>query len=993
MSTVENSLDDLLLDINWDDPFYDLELVDIPKVDFNPKIPTDIINSEFQNFKNNFKIGHLNARSLNKNFIELKAILQNTEFDAFAVSETWLTKNTPKNRFYLDGYNIIRNDRKDSRGGGICWYLKDHYDFKIIKLPNMNNIPEMLWIEVSIKNIKMALGILYKPPKIPYSCFSSVFDNLINIYSKYQHTMLVGDFNINMLNETSCESRFLTNNLIEPFDLKQLITTPTRITEFSRTLIDLMLVGNTENILTSGSCDAPGVSDHFITYAAYKVQKVKFKPQVVTRRSFKNFDIDAFTENAELLPWENALCVSDVNSKVTILENLINESLDPFAPYKTFIIRKPGGTPWLTDEIKLKMKERDEAKDCFNETGDKAFLERFKILKNGVTSMMRKSQKNLFQETINSKIKSTRDFYQSAKKLNVMAEKSLKNNTKFSPDILNKSFLSNNNAEIDEHLVDEQITNLYKNTMPCIHKFNFEHVDEREVIKVVKSIKTMSRGIDDIGVFTLKLLINRISSIITDIINTSLDQNIYPDRWKIAIITPIPKVPIPMKPSDFRPISILVTLSKIIGRLTSRQMVRYLNEHNLLDPYQSAYKINHSTATTHLKISEDIFEAIDDCDITLLILLDFSKAFDTVNHRLLIEKLKILGFQENACSWIKSYLSDRYQAVKIGSEISSWEKIKNGVPQGSILGPLLFTILTSDMRKCFWYGSYHEYADDTQKYDTTSVENVNQCISNANEDLQRVTEYCKNNFLILNEDKCKYMFIGSAQNIKKLNESVINPVLINDKPLERVTQAKNLGMTYDEVLSWTKNINGLIAKAMGNFRNLLNFKNFLDSAEKQEFCQSMVLSQFNYCDIVYMGIDKSLENKIQHIQNICLRYIFNFRKRDHPNYDKLRAKLGWLKMSESRVSHGLIQMYKIINGHAPYYLRDFVTLTSEINEPRTRSQRAEKIWISKNFRTKIRRNSFLFSMSCKYNTIPEEITKSRTINSFKINIKKYLKKS
>jgi hypothetical protein len=413
----------------------------------------------------------------------------------------------------------------------------------------------------------------------------------------------------------------------------------------------------------------------------------------------------------------------------------------------------------------------------------------------------------------------------------------------------------------------------------------------------------------------------------------------------------------------------------------------------LLDPNQSAYKVNHSTATALLKITEDIFEAIDDCDITLLILLDFSKAFDTVNHRLLIEKMKILGFQENACSWVESYLSDRYQAVKIGSEISSWEKIKNGVPQGSILGPLLFIILTSDMRKCFWHGAYHEYADDTQKYDSSSVENINLCINNANEDLQRISDYCKNNFLKLNEDKCKYIFIGSAQNIKKLNESVINPVLINGKPIERVTLAKNLGMTFDEVLSWVKNVNLLISKAMGNFRNLLNFKNFLDSEAKQKFCESMVLSQFNYCDIVYMGIDKNLENKIQHIQNICLRYIFNLRIRDHPNYDNLRAKLGWLKMSDSRVSHGLTQMYKILNGHAPYYLSDFITLTSEITEPRTRSQLTNKIWVSKNFRTKIHRNSFLFSMSCKYNTVPEEITKCRTVYSFKNNIKKHLKKT
>ena len=332
--------------------------------------------------------------------------------------------------------------------------------------------------------------------------------------------MLVGDFNINLLNNTSCETKFLNNNLTDPFDLKQMINTPTRITETSSTLIDLMFVSKSENVLVSGACAAPGVSYHFITYAAYKVQKEKFKPQIVTQRSFKNFDKEAFLENAEMLPWENTLSVSDVNSKVTILENLIHQSLDPFAPYKTFTIRKPGGTPWLSDEIQEKMDERDKTKQCFNKTKDTAFEKRFKVLRNGVTAMMRKAQKDLFQETINSKVNSTKEFYQAAKKLNVISDKKTPSSTKFSPELLNKSFLSNNNAEIDQNLIDAQVRHLYQTTQPCIHKFNFQYVEERDVVEVVRSIKTNSSGLDEINAFVLKLLNSRISSVLTDIINT-----------------------------------------------------------------------------------------------------------------------------------------------------------------------------------------------------------------------------------------------------------------------------------------------------------------------------------------------------------------------------------------------------------------------------------------------------------------------------------------
>ena len=211
--------------------------------------------------------------------------------------------------------------------------------------------------------------------------------------------------------------------------------------------------------------------------------------------------------------------------------------------------------------------------------------------------------------------------------------------------------------------------------------------------------------------------------------------------------------------------------------------------HCLLDTNQSAYKEFHSTTTALVKITDDILESMEDSEITLLIFLDFSKAFDTVNKRLLLEKLKILGFDTASVSWINSYLSDRYQRVKMGDVFSEWKLIKNGVPQGSILGPLLFTILTSDMRKCFRFGNYHEYADDTSEYKNCTVENINDSIQGINKDLERVGEYCKNNILKLNEDKCEFIVIGSNFAMKKIKDTTLDPIMVNDKPIKRVMYA------------------------------------------------------------------------------------------------------------------------------------------------------------------------------------------------------------
>ena len=982
----DDSTNNILLDFN--DPFYDLEITPISKTNINVQTPCETINNQFNKYASKLKFVHINARSLNKNITELKAVIDNTNFDVVAVSESWLTHNTPRNRFHIDGFKIFRNDRKDKRGGGVCVYVKDELSCKQITFQNCSDVPETLWVEVSIGHVKVAIGVLYKPPKIHYSTFENLHDNLVQIYSKYEHTILAGDFNVNMLNHDSNDSIFLTENVIDQFSLKQLISTPTRITNTSSTLIDLLLVSNESNVKFSGSCDAPGISDHFFVYLAYSLKKPKFKSKVVNRRDFRKFDNIAFSSEVEVAPWENVFCVDNVDDKVVILENIINDILDKFAPYRTFVIKR-STTPWLNETIKSKMAERDRCKISFNNTGDQNLWQNYKILKNQVTAMVRTSQKKLFNETLNTKVKSSKDFYAAAKKLDIIRDKQMKGSFNFSANALNDTFLASNNAVIDEKLIDEQIQELYKNSLPSIHKFTFKPVTEIDVIRAVKSIKTMSGGVDQINAFILKLFIKRISNVLTHIINVSFEQNSFPKRWKCAVIIPIPKKLIPIFTKDFRPISLLPTLSKIIEKLANVQIVNYLCTHNMLDPYQSAYRENHSTTTALLKITDDIMDSIDDSEITLLILLDFSKAFDTVNHRLLIEKLKILGFDNTACNWVRSYLSDRYQKVKLESDESELCLMLNGVHQESILGPLLFTILISDMRKCIWNGSYHMYADDSQLYYNSKVETINETIVLANKDLDKIGKYCKNNALHLNESKCCFMIIGTKSGIKKISDINLDSIILNDNKIQRVSFFKNLGLTFDEVLSWRKHINSCISKAMGIFIQFSRYRKFLDKESKKMLCESMVLSQFNYCDIVYMNVDKSIMHKIQKMQNVCLRFIFNLRKKDKVNFDFLRKKLGWLDMYNRRLVHGCTQMYKILNGLAPFYLSDSITLTNELYDISTRS-RQNSIWIDKQITSKVHRNSFRFFISTIYNKIPENIKSYKSVNSFKTKLTKYL---
>ena len=972
------------LDLN--DPMFDLEEPNFDRGTFIPSTPVNTINRDLIKYKNKFTIAHINARSLNKNIEELREIIYKTSFDAVAISETWLTKNTPHDRFELNNFSVLRNDRKSKRGGGVLWYIRSHYQTKVIKTPCSNSIPEMLWIEVTTGGKKLALGCLYKPPKIPYGVFANLYECLISIYSKYEHTVLLGDFNCNMLDLNAYNTKLLLDSFIEPFSLKQLVEKPTRITNLSTTLIDLILVNKPQNALFSNVCDAPGVSDHCFTYVAYSLKKEKFKPYKVTKRDFKNVDWDRFRNAVEYTPWENILYVGNINNKVTTLENYMNDILDQYAPYKTFTVKKPNHTPWIDDTIRKMMDVRDSYKNEFNETGDLSKFDLYKEHRNRVTSARRQAQSKMFNETINKSAGDSKKFYEAAKKLRVITNNNSNIHIHFSAESLNNAFAANNNADVDSTLIDEQIRQMYAKNPPCVHTFDFQPVDEEDVIKMVKSIHTNSIGTDNLNAFILKLFIDRVSVVLTHIINISFETKTFPDKWKLALIKPIPKIPFPLKESDFRPISLLCTLSKIIEKLVNKQISFYLTKFSLFDSNQSAYKANFGCITALLKITDDILDNIDDSEVTILTLLDFSKAFDTVNHRLLLEKLSILGFSQNAQEWVTSYLSDRYQKVVVNNDCSSWVKIKNGVPQGSILGPLLFNILVSDMRQFVVFNSSHGYADDVQFEISSNVENINEAIHQVNQDLTSISSYCRNSALTINEKKCFYMVIGTKPAIKKVDAMVLDDMIINNKIIKRVKYVRNLGLTYDEVLSWRRHVNNIIGRAIAKFKDLNKYKKFLNEESKKLLCDSLILSLFNFGDVVYMNIDLYLQKKIQKIQNLCLKFIFNIKKREHWNCSELRKNLNWLSMSDRRVLNGLSLLFKTLNGNGPDYLRDMFTLISEISERNTRSFPGN-IWIPNEHHSAVHLKSFRLYIPKVWNILPEDIKKSKSLYTFKKHVK------
>ena len=912
--------------------------------------------------------------------------MQETTIDIIGVSETFISQNTPENICKIPGYNFIHLDRDMQCRGGVGLYINENFEYKKINLPDKLVQPEMMFVEIKVGNIKLAVGVIYKSPLIPYSIYGTIHENLISVTSRYDHCIIMGDMNIDHFKTDSPAYKFFTSYVSEPFALTQCIDEPTRVTATSSTLIDLMLTSNSENVKTHGVVDTPGISDHCLTFMAYSIKKPKFRPKIVTKRDFRNFDSEKFKADMSVAPWGNIEAVedNDIDNKVTIIENIYKELIDKHAPMRTFRVTRPA-TPWLTDKIKCLMDERDKYKNKFNKEKRPETEVIFKDLRNKVTHAIRQSKIKIFNERVNAKFKNPKHFHQALKNFNIVESKSnIGNECIFDPTTLNKAFVKNNNETVNDGLVSDEINEILKKSKPPV--FEFHEISELEVLKIVKSIKTNACGVDGISAFFLKLGIEYSVFAFTDIINSSFKYKKFPERYKKALVKPIPKISNPQAASDYRPISLLPAFSKIIEKVAAKQLIDYLRETGFLDNLQSAYKQAHSTTTALLNVIDDIYEALENTELTFLVLLDYSKAFDCANHRLILAKLQAAGLCPDALAWVSSYLSGRSQKVVTGTRESGWEGIINGVPQGSVLGPLLFTVLVSDLKDAIKRGRYHLYADDTQLYYTCKVDEANETIDQINSDLANISNFSQKNCLKLNAGKSKFIVIGSRPNLKKLKSINLNEIKLDNKVIEREFEVKNLGVMFDETLSWARHVNLTVARAYGKLKNVFRFKKFLNQKSKQNISETYILSNFNYGDILLQNMTKQLQEKIQKVQNRCIRFIFGLRKYDHVSHFRKNEKM--LCMQDRRLLHSLTMMFRIKNNLAPSYLCNRISRCGDIHTHNTRNRNNIRTPFA---RTNMRAMSFFVLISNKFNALSDHIKISdTTLLTFKKNCKKYL---
>ena len=884
---------------------------------------------------------------------------------------------------------MYRQDRGPHKpGGGLCVYIKKNY--KVSSVENVSSVSDnnfqQLWLKVQSRCYKSFVTCtVYRPPSTPLNFIDDLANSLIESLLSGLDVIILGDLNCNLLQDNA-ESRAL-NDFCSTFNLTQLINKPTRATENGESLIDVVMTTN-EKLIASNDVLMSTISDHNLVYISLKLKKPRIKPCYVTIRSYTNYSADNFLRDLSYAPFHIISLFDDFNDQVDVFNELFLEVLSQHAPVKRVKIRsKPN--PFITPEIRQLMRTRDQWRKLAGKTNDPFHWNGYRFFRQEVKREIRVAEKVHVRTQILDSNGNSNSIW---KIINRCLPRKQQDSFMASEDPtglaneLNDFFTSVGSITAQKardlslhhglNVNSDVPTPLHISTDVSPELFVLHQVTENQVERVIRSLPSnKAPGMDKISSRILKDSLPSTLTTITHIVNNSFVTNTFARAWKTAEVTPILKCGNPDVPNNYRPISLLPIVSKVTERLVHGQLMEHLIRNNKLAAHQSGNRKLHSTETALLYVTDQLLQAMDNKKVSIMVLLDMSKAFDSIRHDILLSKLQYLDFSQGALDWFQSYLSNRQQCVRIGDAVSKVLPLEFGVPQGSILGPVLFTIYVNDLlsvpKRCL----SASYVDDCKLYLSFSPAELPTSILALNEDLTRISQWCCKNSLLINPDKTKVLAVGLPQLLKKLSSFSIT---LFDKEITPVPVVKDLGVLLDTRLSYNQHITEIASKCLFKLYQINRIKHLLDRKTLLLVINSFVFSKLQYCSTVWSNTSSSNIDKLQKVQNFAGRIILGLRKYDHIS-DGLRS-LKWLPIREKLILNDATMMHKCINKLVPDYLADMFKSRSQVHNRQTRSSGALDIPLC---RLSTGQRSFAFRGAKLWNSLNDNIKSLKCPRNFR----------
>ena len=917
---------------------------------------------------------------------EINDFIADQRLDLLALTETWLsgdiTDEPVISALLPSGFSLLQNPRK-KRGGGTAVVYRDS-----VKLKQVNNITPYESFELLectfMSSVLVRLCIIYRPPGQLVTSFLTDFaDYMSHVLISAGHPLIVGDFNIPSAGAHAANFESLCKCL----DLKQHILGPTHR---NGNTLDLVLTRSDDPLVQSVmSCDH-GFPDHFPVFAHLSLKKPKLPTLRVTYRKTKSIKANALSEaiHNSAIPscHMDGLSAEELSSVYNIeLRNILND----LAPIKTRCVPFRPEAEWYSQDLREAKQIRRQAEHAWRKSGLEVHRQIFLETRNNVNSLIKGSKVKFYKNLIDNNRNDTKQLFRVVNKLlGKDVRSALPSGSSISiADMFSNYFIDKIDTIRDSIQTEEISVNFCKKPECVTFLANFHPVSEHLVNKIISKSACKSCDLDPLPTHLVKLVLPHLLPIITTIINKSLSEGNFPSHFKQALVTPLLKKPTldPEVSKNFRPVSNLSFISKILEKVVAQQLNEHLMLNNLQEPYQSAYRAGHSTETALLRIQNDIVKAVGEQKVVLLTMIDLSAAFDTVNHECLLSMLKDLGIRETALQWFRSYLTCRQQKINIKGTYSESKDLTCGVPQGSVLGPILFTVYTSSLGRLIRqeHLQYHIYADDTSIYLSVEPGNLNDGIKQIERCVALVQQWMCKFQLKMNNDKTEFMIISSKRLRDKITPS---PLAIKDSLIVPSTSVRNLGVTLDHHAAMDFHVQNVCRGAYLQLKNIRALRNYLDRASLECVIHAFVTSRLDYCNSLLCGLPVSLVNRLQLIQNTAARILTGTPRYDH--ITPVLKSLHWLPILKRIEYKILLLVYKSVHHLAPSYLQELIIPYVPSRTLRSGDQHL----LTVPYTTSAMIQSRAFSMAGPrfWNSLPYDIRTVPCIELFKSKLKTHL---
>lgn len=951
----------------------------------NNNCSPDIVNNKITLFS----IIHINSRSLLCNINEIYSLLNlcNNMFSVICITETWLNESSAT-LASLPNFNFVSKNRNLKAGGGVGFFIKE--SLKFITRDDLqfdSDYFESMVVEIfNVAGKSYLIIVIYRPPNTDPFKFFNDLSNLFKLLKSYKNKpiYILGDFNIDLLKNDyrNVGEHFIS--LMNSFNFVSLILSPTRITGSTSSLIDNIFTNN--YVAHSSGTISSNISDHLPVFTQFEIMHFPTDSEnLILSSNFCQRNLLKLNHHLHSFDWNPILNCTDVDIAMDTFITFLQNAVHIYCPHSINKKSRRFKQPWMSKGLLKSSKVKNKLYRRSITTGLIPDQIRYLKYKNLFTKLCKISENkyylNEFAKRKNN-FKRTWDLLKScmgiqklktplsidANGISVTDDLVLSNifNNHFISSFKSFNSLANNPLHFKSYL-----------GLSVVNSFFMLDSTQLEIIDVIKNCKnSRSEGMDHLSNYLLKQIASNIVIPLQYIFNLSFNTGHFPISLKTSKVIPLFKSGDKKLVTNYRPISLVSCLSKIMEKLILSRLIKFLENNHVLVPNQYGFRSKSSTEFAIVDVINFLSKNIESKQFSSGIFLDLSKAFDSLDHFILLQKLHHYGVRGVAHDWFCSYLKNRYQYVCINGRDSEPIAIQSGVPQGSILGPLLFNIFINDFVNSSKILKFILFADDTTILHSHS--DIDKLSLIVNKELVAVYDWISSNNLRINLSKTCFIIFGP-----KIRTNTINiQLIINENEILRVDSTKFLGITICSNLSWAEHILNISNKISKNLGIMYRLKNKFPNYIKKSLYNSLILPYFIYCVSIWGYSPKSHLEILNLNQNSYLRILFNLKKFDH--ISSYRNFSNILLVKDLYIIYSLSFLFKIKKlNYCPQFNDDLVQYKNfcSIN------LRKLSEFYFPTPRTNYHFNSVLLMAMRLWNMLPIQVKNSSSMSIFKKHIR------